>query len=67
MVFNLWPAQSEKPDINRLIDSYSKSLMRLCYIYLKDYQLAEDAVQETLTKAYLKYETFKNNSSEKHG
>lgn len=65
MVFNLWPAQNEKPDINRLIDSYSKSLMRICYIYLKDYHLAEDAVQETLTKAYLKYGTFKNQGSEK--
>jgi RNA polymerase sigma-70 factor (ECF subfamily) len=61
----LWPARNEKPDINRLIDSYSKNLMRLCYIYLKDYHLAEDAVQETLTKAYMKYGTFKNQSSEK--
>ena len=65
MVFNLWPVRNEKPDINRLINSYSKNLMRLCYIYLKDYHLAEDAVQETFTKAYLKYGTFKNLSSEK--
>jgi len=39
--------------------------MRLCYLYLKDYQLAEEAVQDTLLKAYDKYSSFKNQSSEK--
>lgn len=65
MLFILSLSQNEKPDINRLINDYSKSLMRLCYIYLKDYQLAEDAVQEILTKVYLKYGSFNNKSSEK--
>ncbi|MGI5825465.1 MAG: RNA polymerase subunit sigma-70, partial [Bacillota bacterium] len=26
---------------------YGDSLLRTCYLYLKDYHLAEDAVQET--------------------
>lgn len=65
MFFILSPVQNEKPEINRLIDNYSKNLMRLCYLYLKDYHLAEDAVQDTLTKAYVKYNTFNKNSSEK--
>lgn len=65
MFFMLSLIQNDKPDINRLIDSYSKNFMRLCYLYLKDYHLAEDAVQETLTKAYVKYNTFNNDSDEK--
>lgn len=65
MFFILPPAQNEKPDINRLINDYSKNLMRLCYLYLKDYHLAEDAVQDSLIRAYIKYYTFSNQSSEK--
>lgn len=65
MFFILSPVQNEKPDINKLIDNYSKNLLRLCYLYLKDYHLAEDAVQDTLTKAYANYNTFNENSSEK--
>lgn len=65
MLFNLFPEQKEKPDINNLICNYSKMLMRICYLYLKDYQLAEEAVQDTLLKVYSKYSVFENKSSEK--
>jgi len=33
-----------------LVDRYQSSLLRLCFIYLHDKALAEDAVQETLPK-----------------
>lgn len=65
MFFILPGVQDKKPDINRLIDDYSKSLMRLCYLYLKDHHLAEDAVQDALVRAYIKYNTFNGRSSEK--
>src|SRR5659263_45934 len=65
MFFILTPVQNEEPDINRLIDNYSKNLIRLCYMYLKDYHLAEEATQDTIMKAYLKYKTFNKRSSEK--
>ena len=35
-----------------LVDQYQSSLLRLCFIYLHDKALAEDAVQETFLKAY---------------
>lgn len=65
MFFILQPAQNEEPDIDRLINEYSKGLMRLCYVYLKDYQLAEEAAWDTLLRAYRKYNSFRRESSEK--
>ncbi|SHH85493.1 RNA polymerase sigma-70 factor, ECF subfamily [Caloranaerobacter azorensis DSM 13643] len=52
-------------DFNRLINEYGTEILRLCYLYLKDYQLAEDACQDTFLRVYKKFHTFKGNSSEK--
>lgn len=37
----------------------------MCFLYLKDAHLAEDAVQDTFIKAYNSYSQFKGKSSEK--
>ena len=51
----------------QLMDAYGTALFRLCYFMLKDYALAEDAVQETFVKAYKGLAQFqnKNDFSEK--
>ena len=36
----------------RLLDDWGDQLLRLCTLYLKDVHLAEDAVQETMLKAW---------------
>lgn len=41
------------------------SLMRMCYAYLRDGGLAEDAVQETFLKAWKGYGQFRADSAEK--
>ena len=41
------PADKE---IERLINNYGDAILRMCFLYLKDYQLAEDAAQETFIK-----------------
>lgn len=46
-----------------LMESYGDSVFRMCYAYLKDYQLAEDIVQETFIRVYQHYESFRNESS----
>lgn len=51
--------------LTRLINQYGNSILRMCYIYLKDYQLAEDVTQETFLKVYENYKSFENRSSEK--
>lgn len=42
---------------------HAQSIVRLCYLYLKDEDAAQDAAQETFVKAYRKLGTFKENSS----
>ena len=54
-----------KQILDKLIDEYGDSIFRMCYLYLKDYQLAEDATQETFIKAMKSYDSFQNKSSEK--
>lgn len=55
----------EIPDLDRMMNEYGTDLLRLCYMYLKDHHLAEDALQDTFIKVYAKYHTFKKQSSEK--
>ena len=52
-------------DLERMIDQYGDSLLRVCLLYLKDYGLAEDAVQETFLRAYRSWDKFEGRSSEK--
>lgn len=33
--------------LERLMREYGDSVFRMCFLYLKDYHLAEDATQET--------------------
>lgn len=59
------------PDSNReerltcMVEQYQSSLLILCYAYLHERQLAEDAVQETFLKAYKALDTFRGECSEK--
>ena len=48
-----------------LVDQYQSSLLRLCFIYLHDKALAEDAVQETFLKAHKSLSSFRGDSSAK--
>lgn len=63
--------QTKEPDsfreemLARLIAQYELTLLRMCYMYLHDRGLAEDAVQETFLKAYRAFHTFRGESSEK--
>lgn len=52
-------------DLERLIEQYGDGLLRVCLLYLKDYGLAEDAVQETFLRAYRSWHGFEGRSSEK--
>lgn len=48
-----------------LVNQYQAPLLRMCYLYLQDTSLAEDAVQETFIKAYKALDQFRGESSEK--
>ncbi|MDR0896353.1 MAG: sigma-70 family RNA polymerase sigma factor [Oscillospiraceae bacterium] len=38
--------------IERMMDAYGTAVLRMCYAFLKDYALAEDAAQDAFIKAY---------------
>jgi RNA polymerase sigma-70 factor (ECF subfamily) len=49
----------------KLVADHQTALLRSCYLFLRDYHLAEDAVSETFLKAYIKFDGFRGDSSEK--
>ena len=51
--------------LNHMVLTYEKDLLRLCCVYLRDIELARDAVQETFLKAYRRMERFQGKASEK--
>lgn len=58
-------APDRKPDFQRIVTEYGDSLLRMCYLYLRDVHLAQDAVQETFLKVHRHYASFRGNASEK--
>lgn len=59
------PDRNHEELLISLVDQYQHSLLRLCFIYLHDKALAEDAVQETFLKAFKSLSSFRGESSAK--
>ncbi len=53
------------PDLDRIIGAYGSAVLRMCFLYLKDAHLAEDAAQETFLKVYRSYGQFDGAAGEK--
>ena len=51
--------------LSRLVEQYQTDLLRMCYLYLHDIELAKDAVQETYLKAYRALDSFRGECGEK--
>lgn len=52
-------------ELERLMAQYGTELLRMCALYLNDFALAEDAVQETFLRAYRHLEYFRGACSER--
>lgn len=52
-------------DIETIIDAYGDGLLRLCLLYLGDRQLAEDAFQTAIIRAWRSLPAFRGESSMK--
>ena len=50
----------------RLVNQYQGLLLRMCYVYLQDMELAKDAAQDTFLKAYKALDSFRGDCSEKN-
>ena len=56
---------SPEERIEDMVIRYQTPLLRLCYAYLHDAELARDAVQETFIKAYRNLGNYRETASEK--
>lgn len=65
MDFGKAPDGAQAAEVERLITAYGDSILRLCFVYLGDMALAEDAAQETFLKVYRQFSTFRQESAEK--
>ena len=59
------PCRSAEEQITFLVETHQLALLRLCFAYLHDRALAEDAVQETFLKAYRRLDQFRGNANVK--
>lgn len=59
------PCRPAEEEITSLVETHQLALLRLCFAYLHDQALAEDAVQETFLKAYKNLEQFQGRSNVK--
>lgn len=59
------PDSDRESLIRQMVETYQTPLLRMCYLYLHDVQLAEDAVQETFIKAVRSLEKFRGEASMK--
>ena len=59
------PDSHPEATLERLIRENQVSLKRLCYLYLHDQAMAEDAVQETFLKVYRSLTNFRGEANEK--
>ncbi|MEA5016878.1 MAG: RNA polymerase sigma factor [Candidatus Limiplasma sp.] len=59
------PSKVREADLERMIAEYGDGIFRMCFVYLQDMSLAEDAMQETFVKVYRQYASFRGESSEK--
>lgn len=51
--------------LERMMTEYGDSVVRVCYLFLKDRQLAQDAAQETFIKAWNALHTLRSGDTEK--
>lgn len=51
--------------IEYLINKYGDDVLRVCYVYTKDYSAAQDLFQEVFIKVYNKLDSFRGEANEK--
>ena len=54
-----------REQVNRMMLLYEKDMLKLCYVYLRNMDLAQEALQESFLKVYTHYSTFRGEASEK--
>lgn len=56
---------SDVQELERMMTQYGDSVLRMCYVMLRDTELARDAMQDSFVKAYRAMDTLKTHETEK--
>ncbi|MBE5784044.1 MAG: sigma-70 family RNA polymerase sigma factor [Clostridiales bacterium] len=59
------PDDIRKEALVNMVEEYQSMLLRMCYVQLRDIEMAKDAVQDTFLKAYRAFSSFRGDSTEK--
>ena len=54
-----------RAQVSRMVILYEKEMLTLCFVYLRNMDLAQEALQESFLKVYTHYSTFRGEASEK--
>ena len=57
--------ENDELRITRLMQTHGSDVLRLCYLYLKDHALAQDAAQTTFVKAWRALSSLREGGTEK--
>ena len=57
--------ESQEDKLRRLMQAHGSSVLRVCYLYLKDHTLTQDAAQTTFLKAWQALHTLREGNTEK--
>ena len=59
------PDSNREERLTRMVEEYQSALLTMCYAYLHERQMAEDALQETFLRAYKALDSFRGECKEK--
>ena len=59
------PRESAEDRITRLMSSYGDDVLRVCFLFLKEHTIAQDASQTTFVKAWQAISTLRDGATEK--
>jgi len=59
------PPENDEERLTRLMQIHGNAVLRVCYLYLKDHALAQDAAQTTFVKAWQALSTLRDHANEK--
>ena len=57
--------ENDEARLTRLMEAHGNHVLRVCYLYLKDHALAQDAAQTTFVKAWQALSSLRAGSTEK--
>ncbi len=59
------PGDISEARLQRLMDAHGNTVLRVCYLYLRDYALAQDATQTTFLKVWQALSTLREGATER--